>query len=146
MKPSRRFTDAIRARGTQYEELSVFANISRDREHIDCGGIHCAYSVRIWTVASVDVDPWRARGWPPMKTDREAAFPLGLLEKAYKIRVEQGEASREDDRVRILNSIAKKPLKSKPASQHPAYDAVTCIIFKQRSWGNARPGARNPLK
>ena len=131
MKPSRRFTDAIRARGTQYEELSVFAKISRDRVHIDCGGIHCAYSVLIWAVVSVDVDPWRARA--AAKINREAAFPLPLLEKAYKIRVEQGEASREDDRVRILNSIARKPLKSKPDPEHPAYDAVTCINFKQRS-------------
>ena len=117
--------------------MNVFANISRDRGHIDCGGIHCAYSVLIWAVVSVDVDSWRARIVPWRKINREAAFPLGLLEKASKIRVEQGEASREEDRVRILNSIAKKPLKSKPASQHPAYDAVTCMNFEQRSWGNA---------
>ena len=81
---------------------------------------------------SVDVDPWRARSYPAAKISREAYFPLKLLEKAYKIRVEQGEASVEEDRDRILNSIARKPLKSKPASQHPAYDAVTCRIFKQR--------------
>ena len=55
VKPSGHFTDAIRARGTQYEELHVLlnlANVSRDRKHIvslgfsaDFSGIHCAYSV-----------------------------------------------------------------------------------------------------
>ena len=68
-----------------------------------------------------------------MKTGREAAFPLPLLEKAYGIRVEDGQASREEDRQRILNSIAGQPLESEPELQHPAYDAVNCIKFEQRS-------------
>ena len=68
-----------------------------------------------------------------MKTNREAAFPLPLLEKAYEIRVEDGQASREEDRVRILNSIAEEPLESEPDLQHPAYAAVTCIRFERRS-------------
>ena len=68
-----------------------------------------------------------------MKTNREAAFPLPLLEKAYGIRVEHGQASKKPDRQRILNSIAEKPLESEPDLQHPAYAAVTCIKFEQRS-------------
>ena len=68
-----------------------------------------------------------------MKTEREAAFPLQLLEKAYEIRVEQGEASVKEDRQRILNSIARNPLESEPELQHPAYADVTCIKFEQRS-------------
>ena len=67
-----------------------------------------------------------------MKTNREAAFPLPLLEKANGIRVEDGQASREEDRVHILNSIAEEPLESKPNLRHPAYAAVTCIQFEQR--------------
>ena len=61
---------------------------------------------------------------------REEAFPLELLEKAYEIRVEQGEASMEEDRQRILNSIAGKPLESEPDLQHPAYDAVNRVKFE----------------
>ena len=65
-----------------------------------------------------------------MKTNREAAFPLPLLEKAYEIRVEDGQASREEDRVHILNSIAEKPLESEPELQHPAYTDVNRIDFE----------------
>ena len=67
-----------------------------------------------------------------LENRREAAFPLPLLEKAYEIRVEDGQASREEDRQRILNSIAEQPLESEPDLQHPAYAAVTCIQFEQR--------------
>ena len=74
-----------------------------------------------------------SRWAPHKKTRREEDFPLPLLEKAYKIRVEDGQASVEEDRSRILNSIAGKPLESEPELQHPAYDAVTCIKFEQRS-------------
>ena len=68
-----------------------------------------------------------------MKTNREGAFPLPLRAKAYGIRVEDGQASVEKDRQRILNSIAGKPVESEPDLQHPAYADVTCIKFEQRS-------------
>ena len=94
---------------------------------------HTPYS--IWAVVSVDVERWRARIYTSWKTRRERRwpFPLPLLEKAYEIRVEHGQASREEDRVRILNSIAEEPLESEPDLQHPAYADVTCIKFEQRS-------------
>ena len=68
-----------------------------------------------------------------LKTKREEDFPLELIEEAYKIRVQDGQASVEKDRSRILNSIAGKRLESEPELQHPAYDAVNCIKFEQRS-------------
>ena len=79
------------------------------------------------------MEQWRARRLPFKKTRREADFPLALIEEAYKIRVEDGQASVPEDRSRILNSIVGKPLESEPDLQHPAYDAVNCIKFEQRS-------------
>lgn len=40
------------------------------------------------------------------KSEREAAFPLQLLEQGYSIDITKAEASREDDRKSILNTIA----------------------------------------
>ena len=68
-----------------------------------------------------------------MKTAREEDFPLPLLEKAYGIRVEDGQASREEDRQRILNSIAEKLLESEPDLQHPAYTDVNWMKFEHPS-------------
>ena len=79
------------------------------------------------------MEQWRARWLPWKKTKREEAFPPALIEEAYKIRVEDGQASVPEDRSRILNSIVGKRLESEPELQHPAYDAVTCIKFEQRS-------------
>jgi len=79
------------------------------------------------------VEQWRARFYPFKKTTREEDFPLALIEEAYKIRVQDGQASVEKDRSRILNSIVGKRLDSEPELQHPAYDAVNCINFEQRS-------------
>ena len=83
---------------------------------------------------SAAVDPWRVRQFPEDKTEREAAFPLQLLEKADEIRVEQGEASVKEDRQRILNSIARNPLESEPELQHPAYDAVSRVKFEYKKY------------
>ena len=79
------------------------------------------------------MEQWRARWLPHEKTSREQYFPLELIEEAYKIRVEDGQASVPEDRSRILNSIVGKRLDSEPELQHPAYDAVNCINFEQRS-------------
>ena len=79
------------------------------------------------------MEQWRARSFPPHKTSREQYFPLALIEEAYQIRVEDGQASVEKDRSRILNSIAGKRLESEPELQHPAYDAVSRVKFESSS-------------
>ena len=75
------------------------------------------------------MEQWRARFLPRKKTEREQYFPLELIEEAYKIRVEDGQASVPEDRSRILNSIAGKRLESEPELQHPAYTDVNRIQF-----------------
>ena len=55
-------------------------------------------------------DKWTKRGRPgkgyKAKSEREALFPLQLLERGYSIDITKAEASREDDRKSILNCIA----------------------------------------
>jgi len=43
-------------------------------------------------------------------SDREAAFPYNLIEKSLSIKVEVAEASVEDDRIHILNSIVGRSI------------------------------------
>ena len=45
---------------------------------------------------------------------REISFPLRVMEKAYDIQIELAQASREEDKRNIMNSITKKPLDSTP--------------------------------
>ena len=98
------------------------------RDFLQLGAVCIAHGEQSFEeVAAVEVDQWRGRSYPSLKPYREAAFPLELLEKRHEIRVEQGQASWDEDRRRILNSLTGKPLESEPELQHPAYDAVNCI-------------------
>merc|ERR1719181_2340448 len=47
-------------------------------------------------------------GWK-WKVEREAKFPLEILEQGYSVDVFHAQASVEVDRTRILNAIANKP-------------------------------------
>ena len=59
----------------------------------------------------------------------EAGFPIALLERGFDIDIAQGEASVEQDRIRILNSLtgcdSSKLDAVKPPLQHEAYDQVS---------------------
>ena len=52
------------------------------------------------------------------KAHRQARFPVGLLQAAFCIKVEEGQASVETDRRHILNSLAGMPLNSEPPRTH----------------------------
>jgi len=57
--------------------------------------------------------------------ERQEKFPMPLLEDALKVCLEEAEASREADRVHILNSIAEsEDLNAPPPLQHPTYKTV----------------------
>jgi len=65
------------------------------------------------------------------KHRREQGFPLELLEHGYVIDVTQGQASRDEDRVHILNSIAGLPvemLDNAVAASHPSYGSVNGVL------------------
>ena len=59
----------------------------------------------------------------------DGGFPIGLLERGFDINVAQGEASVEQDRRRILNSLAGCPTSTldtaEPPTSHPNYDKVS---------------------
>jgi len=58
------------------------------------------------------------------KLDRERAFPVSVFNKAFGVQLEKGQASQEQDRVRILNSIAGRDLDAPPLAEHGNYSAV----------------------
>ena len=51
-------------------------------------------------------ESWKVGKGYKAKSEREAAFPLHLLERGYSIDITKAEASRECDRKSILNCIA----------------------------------------
>ncbi len=53
-----------------------------------------------------------------LKAHRQARFPVGLLQAAFDIKVEDGQASVETDRRHILNSLTGMPLDSEPPRTH----------------------------
>ena len=54
-----------------------------------------------------------------IKAARERGFPLELMEKGYGLDITKAKASRDEDRKRILNSIAGKELSSEPDLSSP---------------------------
>ncbi|CAK9076488.1 unnamed protein product [Durusdinium trenchii] len=82
-----------------------------------------------------NVGGWAAKG------QREANFPVELIQEGLRICISQASASREEDRRRILNSIAGQPdLDSIPDLEHPAYSQVDerlHSIFALAAWRRA---------
>ena len=52
------------------------------------------------------------------KAHRQARFPVRLLQAAFRIKVEDGQASVETDKRHILNSLTGMPLDSEPPRTH----------------------------
>merc|ERR1719359_1029033 len=66
-----------------------------------------------------------------IKVDREKHFPVALIEKAYTIQVELGEASVEKDKTRILNAITGAEFDATPDLNHPAFGRVNKFLRSQ---------------
>ncbi len=62
------------------------------------------------------------------KANRQARFPVALLEKAFGIKVEKGEASKKLDRIHILNALAGNPLDEEPPVTHPKFDRINKLL------------------
>jgi hypothetical protein len=73
----------------------------------------------------------------------ELRFPISVMRKGLEITVETAQASMEIDRVRILNSVAGKPvgnLDNPPPTRHVRFDEVNATlrgIFAAAAWGPA---------
>ncbi|CAE7547709.1 TRIM71, partial [Symbiodinium sp. CCMP2456] len=76
-------------------------------------------------IAADGTGPKQAR----RKRHRESRFPFELIMKAFDIRVEHAEATRESDRRMILNSIAQAAdLSQAPALEHEGYAALNDVL------------------
>mmetsp|Transcript_43842 Transcript_43842/g.101285 ORF Transcript_43842/g.101285 Transcript_43842/m.101285 type:complete len:1039 (-) Transcript_43842:212-3328(-) len=72
-----------------------------------------------------EMKEWKHRGGGyGYKLNREKAFPMTVFNKAFGVQLEKGQASQEQDRVRILNSIAGLDLDAKPVEDHANYTNV----------------------
>ena len=58
------------------------------------------------------------------KSKREAAFPLQLLERGYSIDITKANASREDDKKAILNTIAGGVAAENLTTQEPDLSSI----------------------
>ena len=63
------------------------------------------------------------------KALREGHFPVELAKQAFQLTLETAEASKEADRVKILNTIAEQAdLAAEPPETHERYDALNAIL------------------
>ena len=69
------------------------------------------------------------------KAHRQARFPVGLLQAAFRIKVEEGQASVETDRRHILNSLTGMPLDSEPHLTHEQYDRINKLLHAHYALG-----------
>ncbi len=70
-----------------------------------------------------------------LKAHRQARFPVGLLQAAFRIKVEDGQASVETDQRHILNSLTGMPLDSEPPRTHEQYDRINKLLRKHYALG-----------
>ena len=69
------------------------------------------------------------------KAHRQARFPVGLLQAAFGIKVEDGQASVETDKRHILNSLTGMPLDSEPPRTHAQYDRINKLLHTHYALG-----------
>lgn len=63
------------------------------------------------------------------KAEREKSFPIEVIRFGLMLQVEQSEATRQEDKVRILNCLTGAPdLDCIPASTHPVYDQLNIQV------------------
>ena len=66
---------------------------------------------------------------PEDKFLRFRHFPIELLKQAFQVTLETAQASKEADRVKILNTIAEQAdLAAEPPETHELYDALNAIL------------------
>jgi len=73
---------------------------------------------------------WRSIGGAfAFKANRENEFPLDLMHKMLQSHLQNGQASQEEDRIHILNSLVQNPdLNSEPPTSHERYDELNCAL------------------
>ena len=74
-------------------------------------------------------------GTAMLKAHRQARFPVGLLQAAFLIKVEDGQASVETDKRHILNSLTGMPLDSEPSRTHAQYDRINKLLHAHYALG-----------
>jgi hypothetical protein len=69
------------------------------------------------------------------KAHRQARCPVRLLQAAFGIKVEDGQASVETDRWHILNYLTGMPLDSEPPRTHEQYDRINKLLHAHYALG-----------
>jgi Leucine-rich repeat (LRR) protein len=69
------------------------------------------------------------------KAHRQARFPVKLLQAAFGIKVEDGQASVETDRRHILNYLTGMPLDAEPPLTHAQYDRINKLLHAHYALG-----------
>ncbi len=82
--------------------------------------------------ARVEVDATKIA---ELKAKRQARFPVALLEKAFGIKVENAVASKEADKIHILNKLAGKPLDESPPVTDPKFDRINDLLHGHYALG-----------
>eukprot|EP00811_Abedinium_folium_P005297 NODE_1487_length_2461_cov_8.077978.p1 GENE.NODE_1487_length_2461_cov_8.077978~~NODE_1487_length_2461_cov_8.077978.p1 ORF type:complete len:517 (+),score=162.17 NODE_1487_length_2461_cov_8.077978:573-2123(+) len=62
------------------------------------------------------------------KLGRESYFPRGVLQKALGVKFEEAEASMQEDKQHILNSISRIDLDAEPLRTSPHYTALNNVV------------------
>ncbi len=75
------------------------------------------------------------------KAHRQARFPVRLLQAAFRIKVEDGQASVETDKRHILNYLTCMPLDSEPPRTHAQYDRINKLLHAHYAGSAACRGA-----
>ena len=71
-----------------------------------------------------------AEGHPDLESTKD--FPLALMERGFSIDIAKAEATQEEDRLRILNSIAGKEeaeLDTEPPTEHEKFSQVSSCMY-----------------
>ena len=109
----------------KYEVYTALEHESKDFN----GDVHARSAIGIVDGLGVQVCDNTVTEDTEDKALREAHFPLALATQAFTLQLETATASVENDRIKILNTIAvKENLAATPPATHPRYDALNATV------------------
>jgi len=112
-----------------YEIFIAITRGEKKLEIVSCSSSGQAYVITEGLTESEkkDEEVLPGSGWEN-KMYREQLFPMEVLTSAMKVKIQDAQASEQQDQKHILNAISGRPLEEEPVKDHKAYEHVNRVL------------------
>jgi len=124
----------------QFEEAMTFRLADEQDFRLDIVTTPRGGTAQLLADGETELDRSRKVLATARKTIREKEFPIEIMGAALQVTMLKAEASNEEDRRRILNCVAGRPLDGTPPPAHEAFEQTDCrlhSLFALAAWPQA---------